>query len=973
MFSGCTALTAAPALPATKLANYCYKEMFSGCSNLNYVKCLATDISANDCTNQWLSGVAATGTFVKFPGMEHWTTGDSGIPAGWTVVDYDPIMNPLTFKAVKAGTITVNLDEGANLNLIQYSLNEGEWTNVSWNTPISLSANDVIRFRGNNGTCCVYVPINEIWQPAGFHFACSNKCYVYGNIMSLIDQDNFATNTILTETHAFYRLFKRGDFESNTTILNHPSLDIVLPATTLTAKCYLGLFANCQGITRAPVLPATTMQEDCYFEMFRECASLATPHVLQATTLAKGCYSSMFSNCDSLATAPVLPATTLANECYYSMFSGCNSLMTAPELPATELYYKCYMSMFHNCPNLTTVPSLPATTLASECYRSMFYGCTSLTVAPALPATTLAESCYYGMFRGCRKLATAPALPATTLVSSCYYDMFYNCSSLNYVVCLATDISASNCTKNWLSSVANSGTFVKDPNMTNWSSGKSGIPSGWNVININKFTTDGNWNVAANWSSNAVPEAGSSVVVAANATIPSGYTANVKCIIINEGKTLTIEDGGQLRHGSATLRVTMKKEIAGYDPAPEVNDGWHFISSPFIGNTVIGTSGDSSHVLNLDEGDYDLYGFYAPGDNGGNEWINYESDPTHEVFSTGNGNNGLVSKRGYLYANASELTVLEFTGTISNSIDNIMTESFAYDAEAGYEFNGWDLVGNPFSANCYLTYVDGEEVLAADFYVLNGNGDGYDLSESGEALPPLTGALINYEATGTVRFSTEAPTGKGTGMLNMTLTQDRGKVDQARVRFGEGYNLKHKSFRANSGKLYMPVEGEDYAVVYAEDQMGEIPVNIKVHKNGEYTLTVSETLNSQLSALNSQLSTLSYLHLIDNLTGADIDLLTTPSYAFTAKTTDYESRFKLVFSAIDNGNENDNFAFISDGNIIVNGEGTLQVIDALGRTLANKERSTLNSQLSTLTFKPGVYVVRLINGNDVKVQKVVVE
>ena len=41
----------------------------------------------------------------------------------------------------------------------------------------------------------------------------------------------------------------------------------------------------------------------------------------------------------------------------------------------------------------------------------------------------------------------------------------------------------------------------------------------------------------------------------------------------------------------------------------------------------------------------------------------------------------------------------------------------------------------------------------------------------------------------------------------------------------------------------------------------------------------------------------SYLHLIDNLTGNDVDLLATPSYSFEAKTTDYDLRFKLVFKA----------------------------------------------------------------------------
>jgi hypothetical protein len=60
--------------------------MFNGCTNLNQIKCLATDKSANSCTSGWVYGVSSTGTFVKHPNMT-WTTGVSGIPSGWTVVD----------------------------------------------------------------------------------------------------------------------------------------------------------------------------------------------------------------------------------------------------------------------------------------------------------------------------------------------------------------------------------------------------------------------------------------------------------------------------------------------------------------------------------------------------------------------------------------------------------------------------------------------------------------------------------------------------------------------------------------------------------------------------------------------------------------------------------------------------------------------------------------------------------------------
>ena len=88
MFGGSTLLTKAPKLPAETLAYQCYYGMFMNCYSLNSVTCLATNISATGCTSYWLSNVAANGTFTKASGMTSWTEGGSGIPSGWTVVDY---------------------------------------------------------------------------------------------------------------------------------------------------------------------------------------------------------------------------------------------------------------------------------------------------------------------------------------------------------------------------------------------------------------------------------------------------------------------------------------------------------------------------------------------------------------------------------------------------------------------------------------------------------------------------------------------------------------------------------------------------------------------------------------------------------------------------------------------------------------------------------------------------------------------
>ncbi len=169
---------------------------------------------------------------------------------------------------------------------------------------------------------------------------------------------------------------------------------------------------------------------------------------------------------------------------FMNLFGGLSTLTSAENLvlPATTLAANCYNSMFSGCTSLTTAPStLPATTLSGYCYGQMFQGCTSLTTAPSLPATTLAIFCYGYMFNGCTSLTTAPSLPATTLADWCYFGMFYGCTSLSSITCLATDISASNCTAWWVGGVASNGTFTKAASMASWTSGNDGIPTNWTV------------------------------------------------------------------------------------------------------------------------------------------------------------------------------------------------------------------------------------------------------------------------------------------------------------------------------------------------------------------------------------------------------------------------------------------------------------------------------------------------------------
>ena len=235
----------------------------------------------------------------------------------------DMLKTPLTLEAIEAGTITfANRAAGP----VTYRVNGGEAQTIESTKKgeITVVKGDKVAFFGDNAVYALDIS-------RASHIACSAECYVYGNIMSLVSSSDFATANKLEGGRNFFCLFTKEGLRENY-IKNHPSYQLMLPATTLAERCYEFMFSSCTGLTEAPELPATT--------------------------LAERCYRNMFAGCTGLTKAPELPATTLAENCYDEMFKGCTGLTKAPELPATTLELNCYCNMFWNCTNLNSVTCL---------------------------------------------------------------------------------------------------------------------------------------------------------------------------------------------------------------------------------------------------------------------------------------------------------------------------------------------------------------------------------------------------------------------------------------------------------------------------------------------------------------------------------------------------------------------------------------------------------------------------------------
>ena len=352
-----------------------------------------------------------------------------------------PTVNYKGLTFISSGNSTVCLAKvGAPDEItLEYSTDESHWNPYTIGEKIALADGTFLLFRAGEQKNLKFSKDTRNY----YHFEITGPISAQGSIMSLLDRD---FSTTLPEECAFYSLFN-----GCTSLLSAPEL----PATTLALYCYMSMFKGCSALTSAPELPATTLADACYDSMFEGCSALTSAPELPATTLAAACYAAMFSECTGLKSAPELPAKVATRDCYLSMFSGCSALTSAPELPATKIDQYCYKRMFEQCTGLTDAPKLPTTSLASFCYSNMFEGCTSLT--------------------------SAPELPATELVDACYNFMFKDCSKLQYVKALFTTKPSEDTTKEWLSGVAPSGTFIKNKNATWNVTGAHGIPEGWKV------------------------------------------------------------------------------------------------------------------------------------------------------------------------------------------------------------------------------------------------------------------------------------------------------------------------------------------------------------------------------------------------------------------------------------------------------------------------------------------------------------
>ena len=309
---------------------------------------------------------------------------------------------------------------------------------------------------------------------------------------------------------------------------------------------------------------------------------------------------------------------------------------------------------------------------------------------------------------------------------------------------------------------------------------------------------------------------------------------------------------------------------------------------------------------------------------------------------------------------------MEFTG-------NINTEDVNYTLTAdGEKLTGFHLVGNPYTHDISFNHLSADAELANGYYVLNGEGAwGAALGSNAEDVIKVgQGALIKTTADGMLTISRDASTTRKNKQdvvdtseqptISLTVS-NANYLDKAFVVFDKGVGLdKINHENENIPLLYIPQDDTDYAIAMIDENVSEIPVSFEAMTMGQYTIS-----------LQQESCGFEELYLLDKETGEKVNILE-EDYTFMATTADNAERFVLLKDNGQQTTDNSHFAYQSGEDLIINVEGAVQIIDVMGKIIYSNDVTSDNSRIDVSGFEDAAYIVRVVNEEGVKVQKVVI-
>lgn len=477
-----------------------------------------------------------------------------------------------------------------------------------------------------------------------------------------------------------------------------------------------------------------------------------------------------------------------------------------------------------------------------------------------------------------------------------------------------------------------------------------------------EFTTEGNWNEGDNWKGGAVPGNGAIVVLKANATITAEDNINVADLTISEGASLTINgslnitgkfsntdasklvinDGGQIFQKNAGVKATFNMSINNPTEWSENNiDGWQFISSPFTDASI------SDFVTTGDGNDYDLYKF--DGKQVGAEWQNQKAIATFDTQ--------FVPGRGYLASYESKKDV-----SVSGTLRNELTMNYTFgDYQYNVDLKDFHLVGNPFPFDMDMSKLYNMTYNIIEGYAVVNNGS-YSYYNLEGTIPAGDGFFVKAtgrDATFYYNHNAKSSRSGNVNSLNIIATGNAGN-DNVVVNFngeGEGFP-KLQNFNDDIATVYVQNNDANYGIYNCDENTTEIELCFNANQMGNYTISAQA---------EGKFETLT---LVDRFTGIETNLLV-EDYRFTAMSEENNNRFFIRLGNGQQTTDNSHFAYVSGEDLIIEAEGTVQIIDMMGRVVYSSDAACHVNRINVSEFNNAAYVVRVINENEVKVEKII--
>lgn len=483
---------------------------------------------------------------------------------------------------------------------------------------------------------------------------------------------------------------------------------------------------------------------------------------------------------------------------------------------------------------------------------------------------------------------------------------------------------------------------------------------------LNIFEGTGVWTDESKWSKDATPIVTDDVIINGDVTIESGnidvnslsINSNIAAsLTLNSGVNLTVDevlnntkadafiiyDGCQVFQPSENVAVTYRMFID--NPASWGNDkkgGWQFISSPVEGVAVTDFATTTT--------DYDLFKYDGTEEL---EWVNIKNHGIGTDFES-----EFVSGRGYIVSYEAQTTA-DFKGILNNDKSFTFTDIKPVEE---YHYKNFYLLGNPFAFDMEWNNTNMTVSGVYNGYATISNIDGsYDYHTSGTIkvgdgfMVKVTGATSNL-SYGSTRARKEKH--ESINVVASSIYGSDNVIVSLAGEEEEGFT-KLDNLNEDISEIYITKNGKRFGIFSYGENVEEVNLSFKTKHTGSHIISVQPEGEFE------------YVTLVDNFTGEETDMLK-GRYEFMVYSTEgSRERFTLKFSKKAEPEQDKNFVYQSGDELIIEAEGTVQIIDVMGRVVLS-ETVNGNGRINISGLDKAAYIVRCVESSTMNTQKIVI-